>query len=209
MDTYNHFGSLRCENDYRPKTRTMVLFDHTWQRTSGKPKLILIGRFASPSFSRIERAVVRVHHLTTEELLMTKYHCKLFGITLLTFIVIDLFYLSLMAPTFYRAQIGPLMASTTNWIAVGLFYLEIVAGLVVFVIMPSVQAASFRQPLARAVLFGLVSYGTYELSNLATLNGWSVSMTVVDTCWGVCVCTIASFVSLRFARQLQKPSQQV
>ncbi len=139
---------------------------------------------------------------------MTKFYFKMFAITLLTFTVIDLFYLSLIAPTFYRAQIGPLMASTTNWIAVGLFYLEIVLGLLVFVIIPSVPAASFRQPLARAVLFGLVSYGTYELSNLATLNGWTVAITVVDTFWGICVSTVVSFIGLKFARSLSVPGEQ-
>jgi uncharacterized membrane protein len=131
------------------------------------------------------------------------YYFKVFAVTLVTFMVIDLFYLSLMAPTFYRAQVGSLLASTTNWIAVGLFYLEIVVGLLVFVIVPSLPAASLRQPVPRAVLFGLVTYGTYELSNLATLKGWSVSMTVVDTLWGMCLSTAVSLVSLRVARRLR------
>jgi uncharacterized membrane protein len=134
---------------------------------------------------------------------MTKFYFRIFAITLVTFMVIDLFYLSLMAPTFYRAQVGFLLASTTNWIAVGLFYLEIVAGLLVFVIVPSLPAASFRQPFARAALYGLVTYGTYELSNLAVVKGWSVSLTVVDTLWGICVSIAVSFISLRFARRLR------
>jgi uncharacterized membrane protein len=134
---------------------------------------------------------------------MTKFYFKLFAITLVAFMIIDLFYLSLMAPTFYRAQVGFLFDSTTNWTAVGLFYLEIVVGLLVFVIIPSLPGASFRQPFARAALYGLVTYGTYELSNLAVLKGWTVSMTVVDTLWGICVSIMVSFICLRFARRLR------
>jgi uncharacterized membrane protein len=134
---------------------------------------------------------------------MTKYYFRIFAITLVTFMAIDLTWLSLMAPTFYRAQVGFLLASTTNWIAVGLFYLEIVTGLLVFVIIPGLPATSFRQPLARAALLGLVTYGTFELSNLAIIKGWSVSLTVVDTFWGICVSTVVSFISLRLASRLR------
>jgi uncharacterized membrane protein len=134
---------------------------------------------------------------------MTKYYFRIFAITLVTFIVLDLTWVSLVAPTFYRAQVGFLMASTTNWIAVGLFYLVIVAGLLVFVIIPGLPATSFRQPLARAALFGLVTYGIFELSNLAVVKGWSVSVTIVDTLWGIFVSIVVSFISLRLASRLR------
>jgi uncharacterized membrane protein len=134
--------------------------------------------------------------------LLTNYYFKIYAMTLVIFMAIDLTWLSLMAPTFYLAQVGHLMAATTNWIAAVLFYLEIVAGLLVFVIIPGLSATSFRQPLARATLYGLVTYGTYELSNLATLREWSPSLTMVDTSWGICVSTAVSFISLRFARRL-------
>ena len=133
---------------------------------------------------------------------------KLYILVLLIFLAIDLTWLSLMAPTFYLAQVGHLMAATTNWIAAGLFYLEIVAGLLVFVIIPGLTATSFRQPLARAALYGLVTYGTYELSNLTTLKEWSVSLTVVDTFWGMCVSTMVSLISLRIARGLNPLREQ-
>lgn len=139
---------------------------------------------------------------------MTNYYFKIYAITLVIFMVIDLTWLSLMAPTFYLAQVGHLMAPTTNWIAAGLFYLEIVAGLLVFVIIPGLSATSFRQPLARAALYGLVTYGTYELSNLTTLKEWSVSLTVVDTFWGICVSTVVSLISLRIARGLSPLREQ-
>ncbi len=140
---------------------------------------------------------------------MTYRHFKIYAIAFVTFMIIDLSWLSLMAPTFYLAQVGHLMAAGTNWIAVGLFYLEIVAGLLVFVIVPGMSASSFRQPLARAALYGLVAYGTYELSNLATLKEWSVSLTVVDTFWGICVSTVVSSISLTFARRLVPPREQI
>ncbi len=139
---------------------------------------------------------------------MNRHYFRISAIALLAFMILDMTYLSLMAPTFYRAQVGSLLASTTNWTAVGLFYLEIVAGLLVFVIIPGLPATSFRRSLGRAALYGLVTYGTYELSNLATLKDWTVAITVVDTFWGICVCTVVSFISLRFARPLAAPGGQ-
>jgi len=33
-------------------------------------------------------------------------------------------------------------------------------------------------------LFGLITYATYDLTNLATLKNWSLAVTVVDLIWG-------------------------
>jgi uncharacterized membrane protein len=109
---------------------------------------------------------------------------KLFLIALPVFFVIDMAWLGVVARNFYRAQLGDLMRSEVNWVAAMIFYLLFIVGLVVFVIGPAVDAGSWMQALGRGALFGLVAYATYDLTNLATLRDWPLTMTIIDLAWG-------------------------
>jgi uncharacterized membrane protein len=40
------------------------------------------------------------------------------------------------------------------------------------------------QALWQGALFGLIAYATYDLTNLATLKNWPLTVTVVDLGWG-------------------------
>jgi uncharacterized membrane protein len=121
---------------------------------------------------------------------------KLFFITLLIFLGIDAFWLGLVAPRFYQAQIGHLMAGTPNLPAAGVFYLLFVAMLVYFVIEPAVQTSTPREAIVRGALFGLVTYATYDLTNLATLRDWPLQVTLVDLIWGTALTAATTSLSV-------------
>ncbi len=108
----------------------------------------------------------------------------LYLICLGTFLVLDLLWLGVIARGFYREQLNPLMADSTNWLAAVLFYLLFVAGLLVFVVNPAVERGSLAWSLGLGFLFGVITYGTYDLTNLATLAGWPLKVTLVDLVWG-------------------------
>lgn len=110
---------------------------------------------------------------------------KLVAIALPVFFAIDMVWLGLVAKGFYRQHLGGLLRSDVNWAAALIFYLLFIVGLVVLVITPAVDAGSWMQAVGRGALFGLVTYATYDLTNLATLRDWSVLVTVVDLAWGV------------------------
>jgi uncharacterized membrane protein len=38
-----------------------------------------------------------------------------------------------------------------------------------------------------AALFGFFAYATYDLTNLATLRGWPVGLSLLDMAWGTLV----------------------
>lgn len=118
---------------------------------------------------------------------------KLYTIALILFFLIDLLWLAAIAKNFYRQQIGFLMKSDINWAAALIFYLLFVGGLVIFVIWPALQKHSWVQALSLGALFGLISYATYDLTNLATLKNWPLGMTIVDLIWGA---FLAAFVSI-------------
>ncbi len=61
-------------------------------------------------------------------------------------------------------------------------------GLLVFVIVPSLQTGSTKKVLILGALFGLITYATYDLTNLATVKDWPWVVTVVDLLWG-CILT--------------------
>ncbi len=117
---------------------------------------------------------------------------KLYAIAFSVFFTVDMLWLGFLAKDFYRAQIGSIMKSNINWGAAILFYLIFIAGLVVFVISPAVEQKSYVQALIFGAFFGLVSYATYDLTNLAVAKDWPLLVTVVDLAWG---CVLAAFVS--------------
>ncbi|MCU0363434.1 MAG: DUF2177 family protein [Bacteroidales bacterium] len=120
---------------------------------------------------------------------------KLFIIALPVFFVIDMFWLVLVARKFYKEHLGFLMRTDVNWFAAVLFYLIFIAGLVAFVIFPAVEKQSLKHALLAGAFFGLVTYATYDLTNLATLRDWPLIVTVVDLAWGMVLSASISLVT--------------
>lgn len=118
---------------------------------------------------------------------------KLFAIALPIFFAIDMLWLGLVAKNFYRGQIGFLMKDDINWTAAILFYLLFIGGLVIFVVTPALEKGSWTHALVFGALFGLITYATYDLTNLATLKDWPLLVTLVDLAWGA---TLAASVSM-------------
>lgn len=119
---------------------------------------------------------------------------KPYLVTLFVFLSIDMIWLGLVAKNFYSSQIGHLMTPNVNWLAAVVFYLLFAAGLLIFVISPSQN-----QPILQLALlggfFGLISYSTYDLTNLATLKDWSLVVTIVDLIWGTVLSATVSVVA--------------
>lgn len=110
---------------------------------------------------------------------------KLYVTALVIFFAVDMVWLGLVAKKFYADKIGFLLSPTVNWAAAIVFYLLFVIGLVVFVILPAVRQHSWSSALFSGALFGLVTYAAYDLTNLATVKNWPLSVTVVDLAWGM------------------------
>ena len=131
-------------------------------------------------------------------------YLKLYASCLAAFLVVDFVWLILMSPRFYEPRIGHLMAAEVTWLPAIVFYLLFVAGLVVLVVAPGLAANRLGSTLARAALLGVVAYGTYDLTNLATLEGWPLSLTVVDMVWGAALSVIVASVGLAVGRRLAR-----
>jgi uncharacterized membrane protein len=126
---------------------------------------------------------------------------RLYLPTLLVFLALDALWLGFVARGFYREQIGALMRPDVNWGAALVFYLLFIAGLLVFVVIPSLGATLGRVALTGA-FFGLITYATYDLTNLATLKGFPTVVALVDLLWGAAIATATSCASWLLARPL-------
>lgn len=111
-------------------------------------------------------------------------YVKMYVIAFIIFLVIDAIWLGLVAPKFYKAQIGHLMAEKPNLVAALVFYLVFIVGVVYFVINPAIEAQSIGKVVVSGLLFGFITYATYDLTNLATLKDWPLLVTGVDLLWG-------------------------
>lgn len=108
----------------------------------------------------------------------------MFSITLIVFLVLNLIWLVGIARKLYKKEMKGLMRARMNWLAAGLFYLVYAAGLVYFVIMPMAESGDGLMAFLRGAGFGFVAYCTYDLTNLAVVEDWSVRLTIVDILWG-------------------------
>lgn len=127
---------------------------------------------------------------------------KLYAIALPVFFVIDLIWIGVVAKGFYAKHIGQLLKPDVNWTAAILFYLLFIVGLVVFVIAPAVEKGSWTHALLFGALFGLVTYATYDLTNLALAKDWPLLVTVVDLVWGAFLAASVSTVTYLIASKI-------
>jgi uncharacterized membrane protein len=128
----------------------------------------------------------------------------LYFITLVVFFAIDMIWLGVVAKGFYRRHLGPLMSPKVNWTAALLFYLLFIVGLLVFAVRPALASGVPVNALFYGALLGLISYATYDLTNLATLRDWPLIVTVIDLIWGTILGGIVSYISALLGRALLK-----
>lgn len=127
---------------------------------------------------------------------------KLYMIAFSVFLAVDAVWLTFIAKDFYAKYIGYLMAKNPNLWAALVFYIIFIAGLVFFVITPALDKKMWMHALAAGVFFGLVTYATYDLTNLATVKNWPLLVTVVDLIWGMFVSAIVSVATYFLAIKL-------
>lgn len=114
-------------------------------------------------------------------------------------IALDAIWLGMIARTTYKRHLGSLMAPRIRWGAAAAFYAVYGTGTLWFAAMPAAAAGAPFQALALGGLLGLVAYGTYDLTNLATLRDWPTAITVIDLMWGIAASALAALAAAHVA----------
>lgn len=105
---------------------------------------------------------------------------------------LDFIWLTTSVPIIYKPRVGHLLLETPNMPAAAGFYLLYVVGVVALCVLPALDQGSWFRAVWSGALLGLVAYGTYDMTNLATLIGWSAVVSVVDMMWGAVVTGLAA-----------------
>ncbi|MBU1292881.1 DUF2177 family protein [Patescibacteria group bacterium] len=117
-------------------------------------------------------------------------------------LVIDLLWIGVVASKFYNSQLGSMLRPDVLWVAALLFYVIYAVAIAYFVISPALATHSVSKLVISALLLGLAAYAAYDLSNLATLAGWPITVTIVDLIWGMVFTTVTSlavyFTAVKF-----------
>lgn len=117
--------------------------------------------------------------------------------------VLDGIWLGLAAREFYKARIGQLLLEQPVWSIAIVFYLIHAGGIAVFAVSPALAAGSWTTAALYGALFGFCAYATYDITNLATLRGWSMAVSLVDLVWGAVATAAAATISFLAVRGLQ------
>lgn len=122
--------------------------------------------------------------------------------TLLSMGVLDAIWLTTMTTRLYRRQLPGLLLDAPSLAPALAFYLLYAAGVVVLVVRPALEGEwSVGRVVAVGALLGLVAYGTYDLTNQATIRGWSMVVTVVDIAWGASLTAVVVAIAVTAARR--------
>ena len=113
-------------------------------------------------------------------------------LTAIVFFAIDMTWLGFIAKDFYRKYLGGFLSDTVNWPAAFIFYFIFIVGIFIFCIMPAIEKQSVSKAIVMGALFGFFTYATYDLTNLATLRNWPLTIVLVDIIWGMFLTAMVS-----------------
>jgi uncharacterized membrane protein len=123
--------------------------------------------------------------------------------TLLSMGLLDAIWLATMTSRLYRREMPSLLLATPAWAPAIAFYLLYAVGVVLLVVRPALDGEwAVARVAGTGALLGLVAYGTYDLTNQATLRGWSTLVTAVDIAWGATLTAVVATVAVTAARRL-------
>lgn len=127
---------------------------------------------------------------------------KSYAVTFIVFIVVELIWLLVLAKELYKKELGYIMKEKPSLAPAAIFGLLFVLGLVFFIVNPALTKGDWSYALFAGILYGLITYATYTLTNLANLEAWPLKVSLIDLIWGVVlggsVSTISFFILNRF-----------
>jgi uncharacterized membrane protein len=113
-------------------------------------------------------------------------------VMLLALLVLDALWILVFMQGFYEREIGELLKTDPNLVAAISFYIAYPLGAFWLAVVPALKLQSIKMALVNGGVLGGVAYGTFAITNLSIIEGWSISLTVTDLVWGIFVTAIVS-----------------
>lgn len=104
-------------------------------------------------------------------------------------IFLDSIWIGFLMTDIYKSNISKILSIpkesvTFNPLSGILAWLLIAFGALFFV-FPLVKNLDYFLTFIYGALFGLVIYGVFEFTNMATFSGWSLKTAIIDIFWGM------------------------
>lgn len=127
----------------------------------------------------------------------------LYILVLIVFLGVDLLWLTVISKNLYKTEIGHLMAENPKLLPALIFYMVYVAGVIVISVLPGITEKQLLRTVLLSALLGFIAYGTYDLTNFATLKDWPAKIVFIDLAWGTVVTTLTGTAGFFIARLLK------
>lgn len=118
-----------------------------------------------------------------------------YAVALVVFVVIDVLYLTSFGARHFKETLGDIIAADLRIGPAIVFYLGFPAGLALFAVAPGLRDNSVLTAALYGALFGLFTYGTYDLTNYATLRNWTLGLTLLDMAYGAAIAGLTAAVA--------------
>ena len=119
---------------------------------------------------------------------------------LVALLVLDAIWIGAFMQGLYEREIGSMLRAEPNWVAALIFYLAYPLGAYKLVVAPALTTQSIRTALLNGAVLGAIAYGTFAVTNLSVIQGWGVTLTLVDTVWGAFVTAVVCGLGYLTAR---------
>jgi uncharacterized membrane protein len=126
----------------------------------------------------------------------------LYILTVLTNVVIDLIWLGFIAKDLYTKQLGFLFYKQIHLSPAILFYLLYAIGIITFAVLPALEKGGIGKAVGLGMLLGLMSYGAYDLTNIATIKNWPLLITIIDLLWGIILSGTVAGISFMIGKKI-------
>ncbi len=125
-----------------------------------------------------------------------KTSCAAYAVAAAAMLALDAVWLGGVALEFYRRELGALMSPTVRIVPAALYYLGYPAAVVYLALQP--RPPTLGTAVLRSAVLGVAAFGVYDLTNLATLRGYSVAMTLVDMAYGAFATAVGGGLAYRW-----------
>lgn len=122
------------------------------------------------------------------------------------FLFIDIIWLSQSFSYIYQPNIGELLRENIIIFPAILFYIIYPLGATILVALPSLEKVLLKTIFINGFVLGVIAYGTYNLTNMATLEGWSAKVVIIDMIWGGFLTGVSVLLGTLISKKVLKSS---
>ena len=112
------------------------------------------------------------------------------------FLALDIIGINTLVRPVFERHVGHLLAVPLRLGPAALFYLAYVVGVLWFISVPALKSDAPIQALIGGMALGLMCYGTYEMTNYATLSDWSWRQVIIDSLWGMVLTGVSAWTGV-------------